>query len=115
MKFYDIDFSDGNMTPARADIMRKYGHGLMSDAHAGQIVDFIMENRDLVRALVCHCDAGISRSAGVGAAAQRILTGADKRIFNDLRYRPNMHVYRKILDNYYNRTGEFIKRGLQLE
>jgi len=103
IKCYDIDFSDGNVTPIRAAILEKYGHGLFTDTQAKEVTDFVIKVKDSVEVIVCHCDAGISRSAGVGAAISLILNGSDKDIFNDKRYRPNMYMYRKILDNYYNR------------
>ena len=104
LKCYDIDFSDGNVTATRAAILEKYGYGLFTDDQAEEVVDFVMKVKDSVEAIVCHCDAGISRSAGVGAAISLILNGSDKGIFIDERYIPNMHIYRKILDNYHNRT-----------
>jgi predicted protein tyrosine phosphatase len=104
LRCYDIDFSDGNLSHARAMIVKEYGHGMFTDAQAAQVIDFVFENKDLVKAFICHCDAGVSRSAGVGAAISLILNGSDKDIFNDDRYIPNMYVYRKILNEYQRRT-----------
>jgi len=100
VKCYDIDFSDGYMSHTRSQIMKKYGDGLFTDEHAMHIANFVLENKDSIGILICHCDAGISRSSGVAAAIQRALTGDDKEIFNDKRYIPNMHVYRKVLDAF---------------
>jgi len=104
LKFYDIDFSDGNMTPIRAAIMDKYGHGKFTDAQAKEVVDFVLESKDLVHTIICHCDAGISRSAGMGAAISLILNGSDKEIFNNGQYRPNIDVYRKVLNEAQRRA-----------
>jgi len=104
LRYYDIDFSDGNITPTRAAVLRDYGHGIFTDAQAKEVVDFILENRGLVQTIICHCDAGISRSAGTGAAISLILNGSDKEIFNDKRYRPNMDVYRKVLNEAQRRA-----------
>ncbi len=49
--------------------------------------------------LIVHCDAGYSRSPAVAAAISKILTGDDESFFK--RYRPNMRVYRTILEEYY--------------
>ncbi len=49
--------------------------------------------------LIVHCDAGYSRSPAVAAAISKILTGDDESFFK--RYRPNMWVYRTILEEYY--------------
>jgi len=48
--------------------------------------------------VIVHCDAGISRSAGVAAAILKAKTGDDTQIFNNYKYRPNMRCYRVVLD-----------------
>jgi predicted protein tyrosine phosphatase len=101
LKFYDIDFSDGNYTPTRADILKAYGDGLFNDSQAREILEFVEQIKSKVKVLICHCEAGVSRSAGVAAAISKILTGSDKNIFDDKRYIPNMFVYRKILNLYF--------------
>jgi len=101
LKFYDIDFSDGNNTPTRAAILKEYGDGLFKDSQAQEILDFVDKVKDDVKLIICHCEAGVSRSAGVAAAVLKILTGSDNAIFNDRRYIPNRYVYRKILNLYF--------------
>lgn len=103
LKCYDMDFSDGNETHTRAAFTRRYAHGIFTDAQAKQVVNFTLEHKDSIRTIICHCDAGVSRSAGMGAAISLILNGSDKEIFNDKRYVPNMHIYRKIVNEYYIR------------
>ena len=44
--------------------------------------------------VIVHCDAGISRSAGVAAGILKAMTGDDSQIFDNPAYRPNMHCYR---------------------
>lgn len=44
--------------------------------------------------VIVHCDAGISRSAGVAAGILKAKTGDDSQIFNSPMYRPNIHCYR---------------------
>ena len=104
LKLYDIDFSDGNMSHGRHAILRDYGDGLFKDEQSVQIVDFVEEIKDKVEAIICHCDAGISRSSGVAAAIQKHLTGSDEKIFKDPRYLPNMYVYRKLLNEFHKRS-----------
>lgn len=48
--------------------------------------------------MICQCEAGISRSAGVAAALSNIYNGSDAWVFQDPRYHPNMLVYRTILN-----------------
>ncbi|HVH42669.1 MAG TPA: hypothetical protein VM925_10005 [Labilithrix sp.] len=51
-----------------------------------------------VERIVIHCDAGISRSAAVAAALSRALRGDDTEFFTG-KYKPNMRVYRLLLDS----------------
>jgi len=97
LKFYDIDFGDGNTTPTRAELLKEYGDGLFNKTQAREILNFVEKIKDQVKVIICHCDAGISRSAGVAAAILKVLTGSDKEIFDNKRYVPNRYVYNKIL------------------
>jgi predicted protein tyrosine phosphatase len=74
---------------------------LFSRAHAVQIWAFVDQHRSHVERVLVHCDAGISRSSAVAAALARVLNGDDAEFFGG-RYRPNMRVYRTLLDT---RTG----------
>lgn len=47
--------------------------------------------------VIVHCDAGISRSAGVAAGILKGLTNDDSQIFDNPRYYPNRHCYRTTL------------------
>lgn len=69
---------------------------MMNEEHAKAIKAFLHEhpNTDII----VHCDAGISRSAGVAAGIMKALTGDDSPIFDSHRYRPNMWCYRKTLE-----------------
>lgn len=69
---------------------------LFSADHARQIWDFVVRHRDVAR-IVVHCDAGMSRSPAVAAALARVLTGDDREYFAG-RYKPNMRVYRLLLE-----------------
>lgn len=77
-----------------------YGHetamdDLMSEADAESIAAFVAANPGLP--VIVHCDAGISRSSGVGAAILKHYTGDDSSVFENPRFHPNMWCYRKTL------------------
>lgn len=78
-------------------------HG-MTDEDARQIADFIAKHYDNfgnssedIQKIIVHCNAGVSRSAGVCAAISKYLTGDDEAFFAG-GYRPNMFCYRKTLE-----------------
>ena len=71
---------------------------LFSDKNAQEILDFVQYNRVDIDLIVIHCEAGISRSAGVAGALSLIYNGSDEYYFK--KYLPNMFVYRKILNMY---------------
>jgi len=73
---------------------------LFSEHQAKKILEFAEWVKEDNSKLICQCQAGISRSAGVAAALSVIYNGTDKWVFDDPRYSPNMLVYRTILDTY---------------
>lgn len=87
------------------------GNGVnpMTREDADKIIQFIDQYINDVDEIIVHCGAGVSRSAGVCAALMMILTGADSAIFNDGRYRPNMHCYRLVLESYF---GHYHKEAI---
>jgi predicted protein tyrosine phosphatase len=72
----------------------------ITEEDAMQIVAFVMDIKEAVNNLIVHCEAGVSRSAGVAAAIQKYLTGDDTSIFSDKRYYPNMTCYRYVLEAF---------------
>lgn len=48
--------------------------------------------------IIVHCDAGVSRSAGIAAALMKYYNGDDTPIFNNPKYCPNMLCYRTMLN-----------------
>ena len=98
LKFYDIDVLQPVYEEHIEEIYDEYSDGLFNKDQAALILDFVDGIRDKVKNILIHCDAGISRSAGVGAALSLIINGSDKEVFNDRRYLPNMFVYRTILN-----------------
>ncbi len=80
---------------------------LFSEDDAIKIKEFVDIHMDKVDLIVCHCEAGISRSAAVAAAITRIYVGDDSDFFK--MYLPNRRVYRMILEAYYGRP--FMAQG----
>lgn len=72
------------------------GENCITDCDARAIVSFATGNRSADK-LIVHCEAGISRSAGVAAAIMKAWNGDDGPVFNNPRYMPNMTCYRKVL------------------
>ena len=79
-------------------------HGCMSWEQADEILQFVKNYSPWVSNIVVHCEAGISRSAGVAAAISKILNGNDDYFFDYFhnRFVPNMTCYKRILEEYYN-------------
>ena len=104
LKFDDCDFGE-------SDCIQK------SDGI--KIIDFVNKNLDKVDKIVVHCEAGVSRSAGVCAALMLIINGSDNHIFDSYQYCPNMSCYRTVLETYYGSydqeaADEKISRNIKL-
>lgn len=65
--------------------------------HAREIYSFVRWNIMALDELYIHCDAGISRSAGVAAALSKIFLDTDEEFFK-APYYPNRLIYRMILE-----------------
>lgn len=74
---------------------RDSGPHLMTQHQASLILGIVENNKD--NNIVCQCDSGISRSSGLAAALSLIYNKNDLWVFNNHKYRPNIHVYRTIL------------------
>ena len=70
----------------------------ITDRDAAAIASFVNQYWGKVDLFVVHCDAGVSRSAGVAAAILKAKTGRDNAIFDNYAYRPNMLCYRRVLN-----------------
>lgn len=79
-------------------------YGAMNEKDADDIVHFCSKWLPQTNLLV-HCEAGLSRSAGVCAAILKWYEGSDMQIFGNAYYRPNMHCYREVL-NAFERSVE---------
>lgn len=91
LSFYDVSTES-------QDIFK--GYPAMTDDDALKIKEFVLKWKDKVDTIIVHCDAGVSRSAGVAAG---ILDGLDQdssQIFDNNRYLPNSLCYRKTLNAF---------------
>ena len=70
----------------------------MHDSQASYIASFMKLLPDTVTNLIVHCEAGMSRSAGVAAAIMKWMYHDDSKIFDIPAYRPNMRCYRMTLE-----------------
>ena len=68
-----------------------------NDEQAAEIAAFIKSVIDKADILICQCEYGQSRSAGLAAAVKQFLDKSGIDIFADDRYYPNKLVYRKVL------------------
>jgi predicted protein tyrosine phosphatase len=76
----------------------KYEYGITKD-DAENIRSFVLKCfRENYERIIVQCDAGVSRSAGVGAALMKFFNDDDMKIFENPRYCPNMRCYRTVLD-----------------
>jgi len=81
------------------DLDRAYkDYKLFSKKDAKEILDFVTNPLIKVDVIICQCEAGISRSAGVAGALSKIFNKDDTEIFKN--YLPNMLVYRTIMEEY---------------
>lgn len=69
-----------------------------SEEQAQKIIEFVKKYIDKVELIICQCDAGISRSAGVAAALSKCINGNDIFFFEN--YLPNSLVYSTIVKEW---------------
>ena len=74
----------------------------ISKAQAKRIRKFVEYHLYItsIKHIIVHCMAGVSRSAGIGAALMLIFCENDLPVFSNGRYRPNMKCYRAILEAF---------------
>jgi predicted protein tyrosine phosphatase len=90
LNFYDIETQVKDLEDKIFDPMQ--------EEDALRVAEFINKNKEDIELLIVHCEAGISRSAGVAAALSKFLSGDDMYYFTCGRFRPNMTCYRKTLN-----------------
>lgn len=66
-----------------------------------------------IEKIIVHCDAGVSRSAGICAALMNIFEGDDWAIFDNPKYCPNMTCYRSLLECHYGILDRYQKEEIE--
>ena len=64
---------------------------------APKIAEFVDSNLKMNRNIICQCDYGVSRSAGLAAAIMEHYKHEGIKVFADYRYTPNQFVFNKVL------------------
>lgn len=95
------DFADNENLLAVCNVFfddEESGPTAIKDDDAQTIADFLRQWESADVDLYFHCGAGVSRSAGLAAAAMLAFFGDDNDIFGDGFYCPNMRCYRSLLN-----------------
>lgn len=72
----------------------------ITETDACKIVNFVSRYLNKAKQIVVHCEAGVSRSAGVCAALMKVINGSDFEIFDNPHFCPNMSCYRMVLTGF---------------
>ena len=104
----DVIFEKNEINGIRAvlrlkfdDVERDYkNEHCITKEDAESIVKFVNKNKNKVDKFIVHCEAGVSRSAGVGAAIMKALNGDDWDVFKNPLKCPNMKCYRTVLNAF---------------
>jgi len=102
LKFDDVSNDDYNEIledyPSTAEATKAaQKYNWFNDEQASEIAVFVKPVKDKAEILICQCEYGQSRSAGLAAAVKQFLDKSGIDIFADDRYYPNKLVYRKVL------------------
>lgn len=80
-------------------------NNLVFNKHMAQgIVEYFNMHQDRITLVICQCEAGISRSAGIAGGLAKFIGQDDSYFFK--HYIPNMLVYRLILEEALNSKEE---------
>lgn len=96
LQFHDLDKRAKKIIQNSSD---KNNYLLFNKKEAKKIVNFIKKYLNKTNLIICQCEAGISRSAGVAAALSKYITGSDEYYFK--HYIPNSLVYKLLLNELY--------------
>lgn len=86
VKFDDVEFGEPNC---------------ITSEDSQRIINFVNDHINDIDEIIVHCEAGVSRSAGVCAALMQIINGDDSPIFDNPKFCPNMSCYRSVMETYY--------------
>jgi len=100
-----INAFNGALETSFWDVEESIGHYIPIDEKTSKIIkDFILDNKD--KKFIIHCEAGVSRSAGVGMAIECLVEHNGEKyhyqtsysnVKSHPRYFPNLKVYDMIL------------------
>lgn len=82
------------------------GDKMINVSDATSIVGFVEKWKNRVQKIIVHCEAGISRSAGVAGAIGKHLNGNDDFVFKNKKYVPNIKCYRIVLQHFLDYNNE---------
>ena len=88
-----------------ADTEDRKRHDTIDESDVKAIVDFL-ESSESTDAFIC-CDEGVSRSPAICAGLLKCSGRDDDYIWKDPGYRPNVLVYRKVLEYFYPSKSAF--------
>lgn len=91
-------FQDIDPTIIDKELIKNYNLRPILEYQANHIINFILSYQNEVNLILCQCETGISRSAGVAGAIAKILKEDDQYFFD--HYLPNRYVYKLILNIY---------------
>ena len=84
-------------------------YNMITDDQANQIALFYYNNQKDISTLICQCEHGQSRSAGVASAILEFRSRRGIEIFADDRYYPNKVVFRKVFEAL--KTNNIVRYG----
>lgn len=93
LQFWDINTIEAFEHDTRYEEFKK---SLFDEGHAKRIVAFVRKHMNKADLIICQCEAGQSRSAGVAGALAKAINGDDSMFFRP-PYRPNSRVYSRVL------------------
>jgi predicted protein tyrosine phosphatase len=96
-----LDFCDMDCRKSKPEHLIDVGYKLFTIDDAKSIIKFVELTYPYINKILVNCPGGISRSSAVAAAITKILGYSDEQFFDPRgAYRPNMYVYRTILNTY---------------
>ena len=107
LRFHDVDLKRAieYYTPDVMQELLDSGYVFFDKDHAQKIIDFVSQHKDDVELICVHCEAGISRSAGIAAAVGLWLNERDNWT-SQPGFMPNIHVKTTILRLLMGAEGE---------
>ena len=103
IKFYLFDGVDKETKYYDLEKKKYYNLIPMKKDQAKDIANLIKKNYNKFDYVIVHCNAGISRSAGVVGAICKYLWNDDSDVFDNEYFKPNMYVYNLLLNSFYEK------------